>query len=143
LAEWYVDNYVKEGRKMMKECENIAETYILSPLMNHPKYKAITESLKLKPTAGLGITNNDLEEIGAESYEQVDNILQEILAWKRLSLEKRGDKYDSIKEMRDAFLEEQAMYCYPIEVIIAVTDRHFNSEFKRKQLPIKITRDEI
>lgn len=105
--------------------------------------RAIKESLKLKPTAGLGITDSDLDEIGAESYEQVDNILQEILAWKWLSLEKRGDKYDSVKEMRDAFLEEQAMYCYPIEVIIKVTDRHFNSEFKRKQLPIKITRDEI
>ena len=105
--------------------------------------RAIRDSLKLKPTAGLGITDSDLDEIGAESYEQVDNILQEILAWKWLSLEKRGDKYESVKEMRDAFLEEQAMYCYPIEVIIAVTDRHFNSEFKRKQLPIKITRDEI
>ena len=39
------------------------------------KIHAITESLKLKPTAGLGITNNDLEEIGAESYEQVDGII--------------------------------------------------------------------
>ena len=45
--------------------------------------------------------------------------------------------------MRHAFLEEQQMLDTPIEVIIAVTDRHFKSEFKRKQLPIKITRDEI
>ena len=109
----------------------------------HQQAKAVAESLALKPTAGLGITDSDLDEIGAESYEQVDNILQEILAWKWLSLERRGDKYDSIKDMRDAFLEEQAMYCYPIDVIIKVTDRHFNSEFKRKQFPIKITRDEI
>ena len=101
------------------------------------------ESLKLKPTAGLGITNNDLEEIGAESYEQVDSILQEILAWKWLSLEKRGDVYDSIWDMRNAFLEEQQMLDTPIKVIMAVTDRHFKSEFKRKQLPIKITREEI
>lgn len=105
--------------------------------------EAIAQSLQLKPTAGLGITDSDLDEIGAESYEQVDSILQEILAWKWLSLEKRGDTYESIKDMRDAFLEEQAMYCYPIDVIINVTDRHFNSEFKRKQLPIKIKRDEI
>ena len=68
--------------------------------------RAIRDSLKLKPTAGLGITDSDLDEIGAESYEQVDNILQEILAWKWLSLEKRGDKYESVKEMRDA----QKMY---------------------------------
>ena len=100
---------------------------------------AISESLKLKPTAGLGITDSDLEEIGAESYEQVDYILQELLAWKWLS-EKRGDKFDTIWAMRDVFLEEQQMLDIPIEVIIAVTDRHFKSEFKRNKLPVKIDR---
>ena len=100
---------------------------------------AISKSLKLKPTAGLGITDSDLEEIGAESYEQVDYILQELLAWKWLS-EKRGDKFDTIWAMRDGFLEEQQMLDTPIEVIIAVTDRHFKSEFKRNKLPVKIDR---
>lgn len=104
---------------------------------------AMFNSWSLKPTAGLGITDSDLDEIGAESYEQVDRILQEILAWKWLSLEKRGDTYESTWDMRNAFLEEQQMLDTPIEVIIAVTDRHFKSEFKRKQLPIKITREEI
>lgn len=104
---------------------------------------AMFNSWSLKPTAGLGITDSDLDEIGAESYEQVDSILQEILAWKWLSLFSRGDRYDSIWDMRNAFLEEQQMLKIPIEVIIAVTDRHFKSEFKREQLPIKITRDEI
>ena len=104
--------------------------------------RAIKESLKLKPTAGLGITNNDLEEIGAESYEQVDYILQEILAWKWL-FKQRGDTFGPTWTMRDAFLEEQQMLDMPIEVIIAVTDRHFKSEFKRNKLPIKINREEI
>lgn len=103
---------------------------------------AVFNSWSLKPTAGLGITDSDLDEIGAESYEQVDGILQEILAWKWLSSE-RGETYDSIWDMRNAFLEEQQMLDTPIKVIIAVTDRHFKSEFKRKQLPIKITREEI
>ena len=106
------------------------------------KARAIKESLKLQPTAGLGITNNDLEELGAESYEQVDSILQEILAWKWLS-NKRGDTFGPTWTMRDAFLEEQQMLDMPIDVIIAVTDRHFNSEFKRNKLPIKINREEI
>lgn len=98
--------------------------------------KAIKESLKLKPTAGLGITNNDLEEIGAESYEQVDGILQEILAWKWLS-KKRGDFPEGdLKAQREQFLDEQQMLDTPIEVILNVVDRHFNSEFKRKHLPI-------
>ena len=106
------------------------------------KAKAIKESLKLKPTTGLGITNNDLEEIGAESYEQVDYILQEILAWKWLS-NKRGDTFGPTWTMKDAFLEEQQMLDMPIDVIIAITDRHFKSEFKRNKLPIKINREEI
>ena len=109
---------------------------------NLNKSKAIEESLKLKPTAGLGITNNDLEEIGAESYEQVDGILQEILAWKWLA-GKRGDLPESAKEQREMFLDEQQMLDTPIEIILNVTHRHFNSEFKRKKMPIKIERDSI
>lgn len=103
---------------------------------NLAKGYAIEASLALKPTAGLGITNNDLEEIGAESYEQVDGILQEILAWKWLS-KKRGDFPEGdLKAQREQFLDEQQMLDTPIEVILNVVDRHFNSEFKRKQLPI-------
>ena len=86
------------------------------------KARAIKESLKLKPTAGLGITNNDLEEIGAESYDQVDRILQ--------CLTDDSISTDTIDDIPDAILE-------------AVVKRHNASKFKRKQLPIKITRDEI
>lgn len=131
LAEWLIKEY-----------------QITSTILSHTngiiyqlnKLDAMYKSLKLKPTAGLGITNDDLEELGAESYEQVDAILQEILAWKRVSKE-RGDFPESIKEQREMFLDEQQMLCYPIEVILNITNRHFNSEFKRKKLPIKIERD--
>ena len=138
LAEYLQEQY------SLRHCENIVDSVSKNETPELPyKVMALEESLKLKPTAGLGITDSDLDEIGAESYEQVDNILQEILAWKWLSLFSRGDRYDSIWDMRNAFLEEQQMLDTPIEVIIAVTDRHFKSEFKREQLPIKITREEI
>ena len=132
LATWLISDYYKQYTFNNPE----KDTEIFA------KIQAITESLKLKPTAGLGITNNDLEELGAESYEQVDSILQEILAWKNLAKE-RGDLPESIKEQKEMFLDEQQMLTIPIEIIINVVDRHFKSEFKRKQLPIKITRDEI
>ena len=103
---------------------------------------AIIMSFNLKPTAGLGITNNDLEELGAESYEQVDAILQEIKAWEWL-VSKRFDTFDSLQDMCERFLDEQQMLNIPIEIIIAVAKRHFNSEFKRNYLPIKISRYEI
>jgi NAD+ synthetase len=139
LAEWISRTYWKENMEWLQE-ENFNKN---DPRNNKGSQAiAIAKSLALKPTAGLGITNNDLEEIGAESYEQVDYILQEILAWKWLS-EKRGDTFGLTWTMRDAFLEEQQMLDMPIKVIIAVTDRHFKSEFKRNKLPIKINREEI
>ena len=103
---------------------------------------AVEESLKLKPTAGLGITNSDLDEIGADSYEQVDYILQEILAWKKFKL-KQGFYAFSNEMTCDDFLEDQQMLDTPYPIIEAVAKRHFASEFKRKQLPIKISRNEI
>ena len=101
-----------------------------------PKAEAMWASLQLKPTAGLGITSNDLEELGAESYEQVDFILKEILKWKYQP--KKGVKL--FKSNLDWFLDEQQIQNIPLEVITAVAKRHFNSDFKRKQLPIKIQR---
>ena len=102
------------------------------------KAEAMWASLQLKPTAGLGITNNDLEELGAESYEQVDAILQEILAWK--SFNDPDITFKSLEEEKLAFLDEQQMLCYPMEVIITIAERHFKSEFKRKKSPVKVSR---
>lgn len=103
--------------------------------------RAIKESLKLKPTAGLGITNNDLEELGAESYDQVDSIIQEILAWKNLKLRQGFEAYSSIN--CNLFLEEQQILNIPYEIVENVVKRHFASEFKRNKLPLKIKRNEL
>lgn len=100
---------------------------------------AVVKSLQLKPTAGLGITNNDLEELGAESYEQVDAILQEILAWKQIEDQNPSNSEERYKR----FMEDQQMLNIPIKVIQNVAKRHFYSAFKRKRLPIKITRETI
>ena len=119
-------------------------------LMNHYKdpnvrgyneqATAVIMSLNLKPTAGLGITDSDLDEIGAESYEQVDSILQEILAWKKLVAE-RGDEFQDTEDIKNSFLEEQQMFNIPIKVIMNVANKHFASEFKRRKLPVVIIRD--
>lgn len=124
LAEWLFNEY-----------KNNDYTYIT-------KAEAMWASLQLKPTAGLGITDSDLDEIGADSYEQVDYILQEILAWKKFKL-KQGFYAFSHEMTCDDFLEDQQMLDTPHPIIEAVAKRHFASEFKRKQLPIKISRNEI
>ena len=102
------------------------------------KRNAIKASLDLKPTAGLGITSNDLEEIGAESYNQVDDVLEVILAWKMITV---PSKYGFDNFIKSDFISE--LTHIPEEIIKNVAKRHFASEFKRKQLPIKIIRDEI
>ena len=124
LAEWLFNEY-----------KNNDYTYLT-------KAEAVWASLQLKPTAGLGITNSDLDEIGADSYEQVDYILQEILAWKKFKL-KQGFYAFSHEMTCNDFLEDQQMLDTPYPIIEAVAKRHFASEFKRKQLPIKILRNEI
>jgi NAD+ synthetase len=88
-------------------------------LENLNKSKAIAESIKLIPTAGLGITNNDLEEIGAESYEQVDKVLQ--------CFTDSSISIDTIDDIPDPVLE-------------SIVKRYNASKFKRKRLPIKIDR---
>ena len=99
------------------------------------KLEAIKESLKLKPTAGLGITNNDLEELGAESYDQVDDVLSVILAWKMITV---PIKYSLDNFMESDFISE--LTHIPEEIIKNVAKRHFASEFKRNKLPIKVNR---
>lgn len=93
---------------------------------------AMFNSWSLKPTAGLGITDSDLDEIGAESYEQVDSILQETLRLK----EKGANKNTVLETLYDNSNINS-------NIINNVVNKHFKSEFKRKQLPIKIKRDGI
>lgn len=99
---------------------------------------AVFNSWSLKPTAGLGITDSDLDEIGAESYDQVDDVLKVILAWKMITVPK---KYSSDNFIISDFMSE--LTHIPEEIIKNIAKRHFASEFKRKQLPIKIERDGI
>ena len=111
LAEWLFNQY-----------KNNDHTYLT-------KAEAVWASLQLKPTAGLGITSNDLEEIGAESYEQVDSILQETLRLK--------EKGANINTVLETLYDNSNINS---DIINNVVNKHFNSEFKRKQLPIKIQR---
>ena len=132
LAEWIMNWY---GSYTHTYFYTDAPEVIEYKQGNLAKAKAIKESLKLKPTAGLGITNNDLEEIGAESYDQVDAVLKDILSWKC-----REDMF-AWKEREhplEDYLKEHRIKDIPYEIIERVAVRHFRSEFKRKQLPIKL-----
>jgi NAD+ synthetase len=81
LAQWIADNELEGSLKAV-----------------------MLETIKAVPTDGLGITNSDLDQIGAKSYEEVDKILEGYLEGERT-------RVDNIE--------------HPVIV------RHLNSEFKR------------
>lgn len=89
------------------------------------KELAIYKSIALTPTDGLGISNSDLDQIGAKSYAEVDDILQTMLLYKNPEREKWDILYSKYGE----------------EVVNKVWNRHLASEFKRKNLPIVIERE--
>nr|DAK03462.1 MAG TPA: hypothetical protein [Bacteriophage sp.] len=95
---------------------------------------AIQHSITLTPTDGLGISNSDLDQIGAKSYAEVDAILQDFLAYNEMF------SATSKKVNADRYLEYNALYDIDPKVIKKVLDRHIASEFKRKKAPIYIER---
>lgn len=92
------------------------------------KANAVAMSLKLKPTAGLGITNNDLEELEAESYEQVDEVLQSVLTYKDLVINPTQVDY------MDKIINNNSFPDIPLKVVDSVSKKHFNTEYKRNNI---------
>lgn len=90
------------------------------------KSDAIELSIALTPTDGLGISNSDLEQIGAKSYAEVDDILQT----------NANNIFDSTGRWVQPLMEK-----YGEDVVNKVWSRHLASEFKRKKAPIYISRE--
>lgn len=87
---------------------------------------AIYNSCKLVPTDGLGISNSDLEQIGAKSYAEVDDILQT----------NANNIFYSTGRWIQPLMEK-----YGEDVVVKVLSRHVTSEFKRMKAPIYISRE--
>lgn len=94
------------------------------------KYRAMSyavySSCKLIPTDGLGISNSDLEQIGARTYYDVDRVLQTLIC-------KASPENDKLQDSLEQELGR--------EVVHKIIKRHTASEFKRKKAPIYISRE--
>jgi hypothetical protein len=93
------------------------------------KAAAIKESLALKPMDGLGISTDDMVQIGARNYYDVDDILKWYLST------------DGNEKYPDGFTSSVDGYHISREVIEKVVTRHKNSEFKRNH-PVVIKRED-
>lgn len=98
---------------------------------------AIYNSCKLVPTDGLGISNSDLEQIGAKSYAEVDD--SRYIPFKEYR-QKHGEPLHPHDEMAESDCWSQLCARHGEDVVNKVWDRHLASEFKRKKAPIYISR---
>lgn len=109
------------------------------------KYRAMSyavySSCKLIPTDGLGISNSDLEQIGAKSYDEVDDILSRYIPFKEYR-QKHGEPLHPHDEMAESDCWSQLCARHGEDVVNKVWSRHLASEFKRKKAPIYIPRKE-
>lgn len=117
LAKYIAYEYKKKAENLIDDDITLSHTY-------EKMYNALWTSIRLTPTDGLGISNSDLEQIGADNYNQVDDILQTVVYFSNASsftsyIEKLYEKYN--KEMVDK-----------------VVSRYVKSDFKRKKMPIVI-----
>ena len=117
LAKYIAYEYKKKAENLIDDDITLSHTY-------EKMYNALWTSIRLTPTDGLGISNSDLEQIGADNYNQVDDILQTVVYFSDASsftsyIEKLYEKYN--KEMVDK-----------------VVSRYVKSDFKRKKMPIVI-----
>lgn len=108
------------------------------------KYRAMSyavySSCKLIPTDGLGISNSDLEQIGAKSYDEVDDILSRYIPFKEYR-QKHGEPLHPHDEMAESDCWSQLCARHGEDVVNKVWSRHLASEFKRKKAPIYISRE--
>lgn len=114
------------------------EVYFDSPVEEIHKFtdmmRALRESIALTPTDGLGISNSDLDQIGAKSYAEVDDILSTLIELNSYCAETPNERDNKVA--KDMILSEK----YGEDVVNKVWNRHLASEFKRKKAPIYVSR---
>lgn len=92
----------------------------------YTKANCIRQSIALTPTDGLGISNSDLDQIGAKSYADVDDILQTA----------QTNLFSSSLNWMPQLYNR-----YGKEVVDKIWARHKVSTFKREKAPIYIPRE--
>lgn len=107
LAQYILERYEKEEEEQ-------------PDIKTEKMIKALRESIALVPTDGLGISNSDLEQIGAKSYKDVDDIL--------------GIMVDNCGMVECEKLNDKIRK-YGSDVVGNIISRHIGSEYKRGQFP--------
>ena len=92
---------------------------------------AIIESLTLTPTDGNGVSSSDCEQFGLDNYAQVDDVLRTMYF---SNIEDETEKANKYIRLIDSYNEQG------VDKVMVL---HQNTAYKRKELPIKPTREEL
>lgn len=130
LAKWLIRYYYGCGIKKEVDVDGARKICDMC--------EAIKKSMSLTPTDGLGISNSDLEQIGAKSYNEVDDILKTLTSY-----ESSEETYMLAGNVVYIQADKKSDLCkkYGEDVVNKVWSRHLASEFKRKKAPIYISRE--
>ena len=121
-------------------CTEYMESTI--PIKHSKQSEAIKASMFLIPTDGNGISNSDCEQFGLDNYEQVDDVL------KTMYYDPIGQKFTNEKELEEWNSKHTEEYIrlidsYNEQGVDKVMILHQNTAYKRKELPIKPTKEEL
>lgn len=120
LANWLV-SYYRSNKGSYVPSDNTAERDKRWDMED-----ALIKSIALTPTDGLGISNSDLDQIGAKSYYDVDRVLQTLTC-------KASPENDKLQDELTVELGQ--------DVVGKIVERHFKSRFKRLLSPIIVPRE--
>ena len=118
LAKWLIGYYYGCGIKKEVDADGARKICDMC--------EAIKKSMSLTPTDGLGISNSDLDQIGAKSYYDVDRELQTLTC-------KASPENDKLQDELTTELGP--------DVVGKITGRRFKSRFKRLVSPIIVPRE--
>ena len=111
----------------------------LTKAKNHEQANAIWQSMSLIPTDGNGVSNSDCEQFGLDNYEQVDDVLKTMYYDTQTNPDFKGFQENPIRESEYIRLIDS----YNEQGVDKVMILHQNTTYKRKELPIKPTREEL
>ena len=96
-----------------------------------PKMVALKDSMNLTPTDGNGVSSSDCEQFGLDNYAQVDDVLRTMYF---SNIEDETEKANKYIRLIDSYNEQG------VDKVMVL---HQNTAYKRKELPIKPTKDEL
>ena len=122
------------------EIYELARYLMIYCCKNENQIEAIKYSINLTPTDGNGVSNSDCEQFGLDNYEQVDDVLK-TMYYNDKFFEQWAENKQIFKGPHPEYI--RLIDSYNEQGVDKVMLLHQNTAYKRKELPIKPTKEEL